>query len=80
MTSAVTCMWGDYTEACRSSSPPVRRHRGVYLAYARRVHETDFLVARALILYPYFFTACGNRDRRRGDRDHPYRAAAGMDQ
>jgi len=31
---------------------------GVYLAYARRVHETDFLVCGvALILYPYFFSS-----------------------
>jgi ABC-type uncharacterized transport system permease subunit len=30
---------------------------GVYLAYARRVHEVDFLVCGvALILYPYFFS------------------------
>ena len=29
---------------------------GVYLAYARRAHETDFLACGvALILYPYFF-------------------------
>ncbi len=30
---------------------------GVYLAYARRVHEVDFLVCGvALIVYPYFFS------------------------
>ena len=31
---------------------------GVYLAYARRVHEADFLVCGvALIVYPYFFSS-----------------------
>ena len=31
---------------------------GVYLAYGRRVHETDFLVCGvALIVYPYFFSS-----------------------
>ena len=31
---------------------------GVYLAYARRVHEADFLICGvALILYPYFFSS-----------------------
>ena len=31
---------------------------GVYLAYARRVHEVDFLICGvALILYPYFFSS-----------------------
>ena len=30
---------------------------GVYIAYARRVHEVDFLVCGvALIIYPYFFS------------------------
>lgn len=30
---------------------------GVYLAYARRVHEVDFLVCGVvLILYPYFLS------------------------
>ena len=30
---------------------------GVYIAYARRVHEADFLVCGvALIVYPYFFS------------------------
>ena len=30
---------------------------GVYLAYARRVHEVDFLVCGiALMVYPYFFS------------------------
>ena len=29
---------------------------GVYLAYARRTHEVDFLACGvALLLYPYFF-------------------------
>jgi hypothetical protein len=31
---------------------------GVYLAYARRVHEADFLVCGvALIVYPYFLSS-----------------------
>jgi ABC-type uncharacterized transport system permease subunit len=31
---------------------------GVYLAYARRVHEADFLACGvALMLYPYFFSS-----------------------
>jgi ABC-type uncharacterized transport system permease subunit len=31
---------------------------GVYLAYARRMHEADFLVCGvALMLYPYFFSS-----------------------
>jgi ABC-type uncharacterized transport system permease subunit len=30
---------------------------GVYLAYARRVHEADFLVCGVvLMVYPYFFS------------------------
>jgi len=31
---------------------------GVYLAYARRVHEADFLVCGVvLMVYPYFFSS-----------------------
>ena len=31
---------------------------GVYLAYARRLHEVDFLVCGiALMVYPYFFSS-----------------------
>jgi len=31
---------------------------GVYLAYARRVHEADFLVCGVvLMIYPYFFSS-----------------------
>jgi hypothetical protein len=31
---------------------------GVYLAYARRVHEADFLICGVvLMVYPYFFSS-----------------------
>jgi hypothetical protein len=31
---------------------------GVYLAYARRVHEVDFLICGVvLMVYPYFFSS-----------------------
>jgi len=31
---------------------------GVYLAYARRVHEADFLICGVILMvYPYFFSS-----------------------
>ena len=31
---------------------------GVYVAYARRIHEADFLICGvALMVYPYFFNS-----------------------